>query len=88
MIKLLSNILFLIIGILIGGGVVFFLAALHAKSLAAIIAKLKFAYINKDLDNDHTFEGLAIKDADRIIRDYGGMEKLLKYSGVDLYKKG
>ena len=88
MIKLLSNILYLIIGILIGSGVVFFLAALHAKSMAAIIAKLKFAYVNKDSDYSHSFEIYCLKDADRIIKDYGGMEKLLKYSGADLYKKG
>ncbi|TDO92311.1 hypothetical protein DFR79_106124 [Halanaerobium saccharolyticum] len=39
-------------------------------------------------DKINKFEGPAIKDADRIIKDYGGMEKLLKYSGADLYKKG
>jgi len=87
-IKLLSNILFLIIGVLIGGGAVFFIAALHAKSMAAVIAKLKFAFINKDSDYSHSFENYVLIEADKIINDYGGMEKLLKYSGADLYKKG
>lgn len=88
MVKLLSNILFLIVGVLIGGGVIFFVAALHAKSMAAVIAKLKFAYINKDSDYSHSFENYVLVDANKIIEDYGGMEKLLKYSGADLYKKG
>lgn len=88
MIRLLSNILFLIIGVLIGGGVIFFISVLHAKSMAAIIAKLKFAYINKETDYSYSFENYVLIDANKVIEDYGGMENLLKYSGADSYKKG
>lgn len=47
------------------------------QKLIKIIAKLKFAYLNKD-EPSHQFEIIALKQADEIIDKNGGMEKLLK----------
>ena len=47
------------------------------QKLIKIIAKLKFAYLNKN-ENLHQFEQIAIEQADEIIDKNGGMEKLIR----------
>ena len=52
-------------------------AYFREKRLIKLIARLKFAYENKD-NPKHQFEKEAIKEADKIIKANGGLEKLLK----------
>lgn len=42
------------------------------------LARMYYAYLNKDEDNPHDFEYKAITTAKYIISEYGGLEKLLK----------
>jgi len=46
--------------------------------LTKALAKMKFAYLNKDRDIPHEFEKDAIKLTNPLIEKYGGMEELLK----------
>ena len=52
-------------------------AYFEEKKLIKLIAKLKFAYENKD-NPKHQFEKEAIEEAEKVIEANGGLEKLLK----------